>query len=116
MLHWSACRRSGRSGRAGRRNTLGQRRKSVRRGIDVLGQAGERPVHFAGSTVIAAVQFTAEDEAQRKSIEVINTLQNFVRLFIHSFSDTCSNYPSPSWVWGLKSQMGDQMGLSGKNC
>jgi heat shock protein 5 len=41
-----------------------------------------------------AEQFAAEDEAQRKKIEALNSLSSF--------------------VYGLKSQVGDQEGLGGK--
>jgi heat shock protein 5 len=41
-----------------------------------------------------AEQFAAEDEAQRKRIEALNSLSSF--------------------VYGLKNQMGDQEGLGGK--
>jgi heat shock protein 5 len=41
-----------------------------------------------------AEEYAAEDELQRKRIESLNNLQNF--------------------VWGLKSQLGDQEGLGGK--
>ncbi|KAG9121059.1 ATPase with role in protein import into the ER [Ceratobasidium sp. 392] len=41
-----------------------------------------------------AEEFASEDEAQRKRIEALSGLQNF--------------------IWGLKSQLGDQEGLGGK--
>ncbi len=41
-----------------------------------------------------AEEFASEDEAQRKRIEALNGLQNY--------------------VWGLKSQLGDSEGLGGK--
>lgn len=44
--------------------------------------------------VLEAEKFAAEDEAQRKRIEALNSLSSF--------------------VYGLKSQIGDQEGLGGK--
>lgn len=43
-----------------------------------------------------AEEFASEDEAQRKRVEALNSLSGF--------------------VFGLKTQMGDQEGLGGKVC
>ncbi|KDN46749.1 hypothetical protein RSAG8_04129, partial [Rhizoctonia solani AG-8 WAC10335] len=52
------------------------------------------PEEIARIKVREAEEFASEDEAQRKRIEALNGLQNF--------------------VWGLKSQLADQEGLGGK--
>ncbi|CEL58561.1 78 kDa glucose-regulated protein homolog OS=Aspergillus kawachii GN=bipA PE=3 SV=1 [Rhizoctonia solani AG-1 IB] len=62
--------------------------------ITITNEKGRLSQEEIDRMVREAEEFASEDEAQRKRIEALNGLQNF--------------------VWGLKSQLGDQEGLGGK--
>ncbi|KAH7333734.1 heat shock protein 70 [Rhizoctonia solani] len=62
--------------------------------ITITNEKGRLSPEEIERMVREAEEFASEDEAQRKRIEALNGLQNF--------------------VWGLKSQLGDQEGLGGK--
>ncbi|KAJ1300574.1 hypothetical protein OPQ81_002228 [Rhizoctonia solani] len=62
--------------------------------ITITNEKGRLSQEEIDRMVREAEEFAAEDEAQRKRIEALNGLQNF--------------------IWGLKSQLGDQEGLGGK--
>ncbi|KAG8724237.1 ATPase with role in protein import into the ER [Ceratobasidium sp. 395] len=62
--------------------------------ITITNEKGRLSQEEIDRMVREAEEFASEDEAQRKRIEALNGLQNF--------------------IWGLKSQLGDQEGLGGK--
>ncbi|CAE6451364.1 hypothetical protein ACGC1H_004126 [Rhizoctonia solani] len=62
--------------------------------ITITNEKGRLSPEEIERMVREAEEYASEDEAQRKRIEALNGLQNF--------------------VWGLKSQLGDQEGLGGK--
>jgi len=62
--------------------------------ITITNEKGRLSQEDIDRMVREAEEFASEDEAQRKRIEALNGLQNY--------------------VWGLKSQIGDQEGLGGK--
>ncbi|QRV76995.1 heat shock protein HSP70 family protein [Ceratobasidium sp. AG-Ba] len=62
--------------------------------ITITNEKGHLSQEEIDRMVREAEGFAAEDEAQRKRIEALNGLQNF--------------------IWGLKSQLGDQEGLGGE--
>ncbi|KAG9113675.1 ATPase with role in protein import into the ER [Ceratobasidium sp. 392] len=62
--------------------------------ITITNKKGRLSQEEIDCMVREAEEFASEDEAQRKRIEPLNGLQNF--------------------IWGLKSQLGDQEGLGGK--
>ncbi|CAE6421930.1 unnamed protein product [Rhizoctonia solani] len=62
--------------------------------ITITNEKGRLSKEEIDRMVREAEEYAAEDEAQRKRIEALNGLQNF--------------------IWGLKSQLGDQEGLGGK--
>src|SRR5258705_9472870 len=62
--------------------------------ITIKNEKGRLSQEEIDRMVQEAEQFAAEDEAQRKKIEALNSLSSF--------------------VYGLKSQVGDQEGLGGK--
>ncbi|KAG9121060.1 ATPase with role in protein import into the ER [Ceratobasidium sp. 392] len=62
--------------------------------ITITNEKGRLSQEEIDRMVREAEEFASEDEAQRKRIEALSGLQNF--------------------IWGLKSQLGDQEGLGGK--
>ena len=62
--------------------------------ITIKNEKGRLSQEEIDRMVLEAEQFAAEDEAQRKKIEALNSLSSF--------------------VYGLKNQLGDQEGLGGK--
>ncbi|KAF8598351.1 HSP70-domain-containing protein [Ceratobasidium sp. AG-I] len=62
--------------------------------ITIANEKGRLGQEEIDRMVREAEEFASEDEARRKRIEALNGLQNF--------------------IWGLKSQLGDQEGLGGK--
>lgn len=61
-----------------------------------------------------AEEFASEDEAQRKRIEALNGLQNYVRLSRENRLLLLTPRLIRFQVFGLKTQLGDQEGLGGK--
>jgi heat shock protein 5 len=78
----------------GRRFTLTRLYSGKSESITITNEKGRLSQEEIDRMVREAEQFAAEDEAQRKRIEALNSLSSF--------------------VYGLKSQLGDQEGLGGK--